>query len=163
MGTEVLSVVINIIVQTLLIAFVFALLYKFAWKSFLRYLHDRQDAVISAQEEARLMKEEATTLATEAKAKLQEINQRSDKVIETAEETAKQLVTQQRETAQKEINRKLEVADKQVEQERRRLEEEMQEKAVELASELAAQFLETKASEAQTEQQIESFLKKMGE
>ena len=158
-----LSIIFNIVVQVLLLAFVFTLLYIFAWKPFIKYLSDRQNAVIEAQESARKETEKASQVAMEAKAKLQEINGKADEIIENAEETAKQIVAKQREVAQKEITKKMEVADLQLEQERRRLEEEMEAKAVTLASDIAAQFLTSKISEEATEQQIEHFLEKMGE
>jgi len=160
---DVTSVIFNMVVQAVLIVVVFFVLYKFAWKPFLHYLHERQNAVMALHDEARVEKEFAAKLSLEAQAKLQEVNQKSDEIIESAELTAKQIVLQERENVGREVARKLELADREAEQQRHRLEEEMQQNTINLAAELAAQFLTEKSNEEETEQQITRFLKKMGE
>jgi len=160
---NVTAIIFNMGLQAALIAIVFFILYIFAWKPFLRYLHERQNAVMALQDEARVEKEYAAKLSLDAQTKLQEVNEKSDEIIESAEATAKQIVLQERENVGREVARKLELADREAEQDRHRLEEEMQQKTVDLASELAAQFLSEKASEEATEKQIKQFLKKIGE
>jgi len=157
------SIILNMVLQAVLIILVFFVLYIVAWKPFLRYLRERQNAVMALQEEARAEKEFANKLTLEAQTRLQEVNAKSDEIIETAEATAKEIVLQERANVQREVARKLELADRETEQERHRLEEEMQQNTITLASKLAAQFLTEKASEEETEKQIKKFLKKIGD
>lgn len=157
------SVIFNMGIQMLLIVFVFYILYLVGWKPFLKYLQERQNVVTTVIVEAEQQKDEATELFVAAQTKLQNINDKTEAMLQKAEKTAKLMVEQQQESLKIELERKRLAADKQIEYDKKRLQEEMQKQAVEMAAQVAAQFLESKASKEQTEKQIDTFMKKLGD
>lgn len=157
------TVIFNMVIQMLSIVFVFYILYLVGWKPFLKYLEERKNVVIDVIAEAEQQKEEATELFVAAQTRLQSIDDKTEAMLHKAEQTARQMVEQQHESLKIELERKRLAADKQIEYDRKRLQEEAQRQAVEIATQVAAQFLESKASEEKTEQQIDTFMKKLGD
>lgn len=157
------TVIFNMVIQMLSIVFIFYILYLVGWKPFLKYLEERKNVVIDVIAEAEQQKEEATELFVAAQTRLQSIDDKTEAMLHKAEQTARQMVEQQHESLKIELERKRLAADKQIEYDRKRLQEEAQRQAVEMATQVAAQFLESKASEEKTEQQIDAFMKKLGD
>ncbi|GBU10868.1 hypothetical protein AwErysi_04840 [Erysipelotrichaceae bacterium] len=157
------TVLLNMGLQTLLIVFVFYIIYRVGWESFLKYIEERQSIVTTVIVEAQHQKDDAQVLFVEAQVKLQNINDKTEDMLKKAEATSKMMVEAQARSLKLELDNKRLAADKQLEYERRRLTEEMQKQAVDMATKVASQFLESKASKEQTEMQIESFIEKMGE
>jgi F0F1-type ATP synthase, subunit b len=157
------GVAFNMIVQIVLILLIFILMYIIGWKPFLKYLKDRQKAAVLAFEEAEKQKNEANEIVIQTHKKIEKLNIQSAQMIANAEKTAKKIIEQQRENVNKEVERKRTLAEKQIQIEQIRMEEKMQQRAVELASQVAAEFLTSKATDITTEEQIDAFLKKMGD
>ncbi|MGL5041604.1 MAG: hypothetical protein ACRC6X_00695 [Culicoidibacterales bacterium] len=157
------TIIVNMVVQLLLVVFVFYILYRVGWKPFLTYLTERQTIVTTILTEAQTQKEDANTLFVEAQEKLLDINAKTDGILHDAEQTAKIMVEQQTQKLKKELERKRLAADAQLAADRTRLQDEMQKQAVDMATKVAGQFLSANATEEQTEKQIESFIEKMGD
>ena len=114
------SVIFNMGIQMLLIVFVFYILYLVGWKPFLKYLQERQNVVTTVIVEAEQQKDEATELFVAAQTKLQNINDKTEAMLQKAEKTAKLMVEQQQESLKIELERKRLAADKQIEYDKKR-------------------------------------------
>lgn len=163
MSNEIINVIINLVLQITMIGLIFGLAYKFGWKKFGEYIERRQKATMAVMYEAEGMKEEAILLHDEAEQKMKEINVESSAILARAEESARKIAQDRKEKLDDELKRKRILEEKQLANEHKRLKQKMEVEVIEKATELASEFITSNASKESTEQQIASFLEKIGD
>jgi len=128
------------------------LLKKFAWKTILKMMKDREDSINDALNQAEKAKEQIKSLNEENEKILKEAKIERDNLIKQAKETAEKIVLKAQEDAKIQAEKIIENAKVEIEAQKENAISELSAKVGELSVEIAQKVLEKELSDPQNQQ-----------
>ncbi|MBQ6125668.1 MAG: F0F1 ATP synthase subunit B [Erysipelotrichaceae bacterium] len=142
-------------------AVLFFLMYKLAWKPVKKILDARSEYESSRLTEADRLREESERLNAEARASVDEAQQKAQQILDDARVAGDQLKEQIAQEGRKTADKMRADAEKDIEKQRGKMLDQMQEEIVDTAVAVAEKILQSKVDAKQDKDNIDAFVKEV--